>query len=81
LRHRLTLFGTSACHLCEQAEAIVLASLPVATYELYRVDIAADPGLFNKYGLLIPVLEREGAPGPLCWPFDKKALLNFLATE
>jgi len=78
LQYRLTLFGTSACHLCEQAEELILASLTAGTYGLNKVDIAADEELLAKYGAFIPVLEQEGRARTLSWPFDKEKLLHFL---
>jgi len=79
LLHRFTLFGTSACHLCELAEALLLASLVPGTYELYKIDIASENHLLEKYGLLIPVLELAGREQYLAWPFDQQKLLAFLA--
>jgi len=73
------LYGTSACHLCEQAEDL----LRQATREsrgggFIKVDISDSEGLFAHYGLRIPVLKRrDGAE--LCWPFDAAELADFLA--
>jgi len=78
LPYRLTLFGTSACYLCEQAEALIVSSLTYGTYELRKVDIASESNLLEKYGIFIPVLEQEGVARPLYWPFDKEKLLAFL---
>lgn len=68
-----TLYGTSACHLCELAEAL-LAQLLAGFDEARRprielVDIADDDALIDRYGSRIPVLRRaDGAE--LAWPFD-----------
>jgi hypothetical protein len=78
LPHYLTLYGTPACHLCDQAEELLVACLPPGTYHLVKVDVAEDDDLLGKYGLLIPVLELEGLVGGLHWPFDRKKLLDFL---
>lgn len=77
--YRLILFGTSACHLCELAEELILVSLVLGSYELRKVDIASEDDLLNKYGMFIPVLEQEGKAEALYWPFDKEKLLDFLA--
>lgn len=69
----LTLFGTSACHLCELAEALV-QRLGVP-YE--AVDISDSDELFARYGLTIPVLRREDG-AELKWPFDEAGLARFL---
>ena len=48
----ITLLGRVACHLCDDAEALVRA----AGHEVDRVDIDQDDGLVSEYGLRIPVL-------------------------
>tara|TARA_R100000687_G_scaffold77201_1_gene69580 strand:- start:745 stop:987 length:243 start_codon:yes stop_codon:yes gene_type:complete len=66
-----TLYGTSACHLCELAEA-QLEQLCLEGRDLvYRkVDIAADDSLMERYGVLIPVLRRDHDGAELNWPFQ-----------
>lgn len=69
----LILYGTSACHLCEQA-----ADLLDALGAGYRSeDISASDELFERYGLTIPVLRREDG-AELNWPFDRAALCEFI---
>ncbi len=70
----LTLFGTSACHLCELAEDLLLQ----AGVEFTTVDISESDALFERYGITIPVLRREDG-AELNWPFDETALAAFLA--
>lgn len=52
----ITLYGKPGCCLCDEAEAIVedLAN----EYPLYfkKIDITGDPGLFETYRYLIPVV-------------------------
>lgn len=69
----LELLGTSGCHLCEEAEAL-LASLGLrARY----IDIAGDDGLAERYGIRIPVLRRaDGAE--LGWPFAAADIASFV---
>ena len=74
----VTLFGTSACHLCEQALALVLAS-DAAQLLLTETDISASDDLFERYGLTIPVLRREDTGAELGWPFDAAMLADFLS--
>ena len=62
---RPVLYGTSACHLCELAEAMLLARPGVA---FDTVDISESDELFERYGLLIPVL-RHPDGRELHWPF------------
>jgi len=69
---QLTLYHTSGCHLCEQAEALLLACLAAkgtAADSLQLTDIADDEELFKRYGLLIPVLRVECTGQELNWPF------------
>lgn len=75
MRHELVLYGTSGCHLCEEAQAL-LAALEGADWQ--EVDIAEDDSLLERYGVRIPVLVRaDGAE--LGWPFDAVMLKAFLA--
>jgi len=66
----LTLYTTSGCHLCEQAEAL----LARAGLAFRPVEIADDPALFDGYALRIPVLHRCDTGAELDWPFDGAAL-------
>lgn len=70
----LTLYGTSACHLCEIAQAMLEHS--GASFEL--VDISESDSLFERYGVTIPVLKR-GDDAQLNWPFGEEELVVFLA--
>ena len=53
---------------------------PLATGEvvLQQVDIADDDELFERYGLLIPVLRRIDIGQELNWPFDQQQVLDLL---
>jgi hypothetical protein len=52
------LYSTSACHLCEQALALLQPWLAQGC-TLQVVDISESDELFERYGLLIPVLHLE----------------------
>ena len=69
----LTLYGTSACHLCELAEAL----LSRRGEPFLEVDISESDALFERYGVLIPVLRDEHGR-ELHWPFDEASLETFL---
>ena len=70
----IILYGTSCCHLCEQAEAV----LREVGVEAEHVDIAEDDGLLEKYGTRIPVLRRDDGI-ELGWPFDAERVKEFVA--
>ncbi|MDD2914349.1 MAG: glutaredoxin family protein [Gallionella sp.] len=69
------LYGTSCCHLCEKAEAVLHTAGIIAEH----IDIAADDGLLERYGTRIPVLRRIDNGAELNWPFDAAGVLRFLA--
>ncbi|MEP0202636.1 MAG: glutaredoxin family protein [Halioglobus sp.] len=74
----LVLYGTEACHLCDQAEALLVASLSTRSDSPYRkVDISTDDALFERYGWIIPVIARPDGK-ELNWPFDSVVLDEFL---
>ena len=73
------LYGTSACHLCELAEAMLEARLEQGRdFSYCKTDISESDELFERYGLLIPVLREEGVERELHWPFDPQELHDFL---
>ncbi len=71
------LFGTLGCHLCEQAEAMLL---PLVENGLLveLLDIAARPETVDDYGLRIPVLRRVDTGAELDWPFEVEQVVRFL---
>ena len=71
----LELYGTSCCHLCEEAQAILRDAGIVAQ----DIDIADDGGLLERYCVRIPVLRRTDNGAELGWPFDAVAVVQFLA--
>jgi hypothetical protein len=75
----LTLYGTSACHLCELAEEILepLVAAGIAS-PFEKQDISDDDALFEAYGERIPVL-RDCHGRELGWPFDAEAVIAWLA--
>ena len=74
----LILYGTSACHLCEIAEAMLISvgeCRPALQFE--KVDISDSDELLDRYGVSIPVLRHPGG-AELAWPFSSEDLLRFL---
>jgi len=70
----LVFYGTSNCHLCEQAKA-TLRGMGLAAE---HIDIAEDDSLLERYGTRIPVLRRADNDEELGWPFDAAAVARFL---
>ena len=69
------LYGTSGCHLCDQAKDI----LRLADIAYAPVEVADNDALFEKYGMRIPVLRRADSDAELGWPFDRIAVERFLS--
>jgi len=78
---KLTLYHTAGCHLCEQAKALILTHLDhnnLAQGCLELADIAEDNALYERYGVLIPVLRIEATNQELHWPFGLDDLQRLL---
>ncbi len=73
---RLMLFGTSGCHLCEQAKIIVNACVPEG---VDCVDIAEQEQWQQRYAVRIPVLYDPQTGQELGWPFDQTEVEGFIA--
>ena len=71
----IELYGTAACHLCDQAIAMLEH---VGCSALY-IDIASADDKFDRYALRIPVLRRADSGAELDWPFDIVAVLAFIS--
>lgn len=69
----LILYGTEGCHLCHDAQSLLL-QIGVAWQD---VDIIDHDELLERYGTRIPVLQRQGRE--LNWPFGQQDVLRFLA--
>ncbi|MDD5578680.1 MAG: glutaredoxin family protein [Methylobacter sp.] len=76
---RLVLFGTSGCHLCEQAEQLIREFLR-DDFELFieTIDIAEFEQWQEKYALRIPVLYHPETQNELGWPFDQTNIEEFI---
>ena len=78
--NQFTLYGTSACHLCETAAEMMESQREgglVFTFD--HVDISESEGLFERYGVLIPVLQHPDGR-ELNWPFSPDQLRMFLTS-
>ncbi len=71
----LVLYTTLGCHLCEQAEALILAAVGAT---VRPVEISDDAELLERYAIRIPVLRRLSTGEELDWPFDTAAVQRLL---
>jgi hypothetical protein len=78
---KLFLYTTLGCHLCEQAEAILKPLLENSDYQLTLIEIADSDALIERYGIRIPVLQRDDNQSELGWPFDADAVNAFLSAS
>jgi hypothetical protein len=76
-KRQLQLLGTSGCHLCDLAEALLVQCLDMSKVEVELIDIADDEDLIALYGIKIPVLRCTQSQKVLCWPFDALAINAF----
>ena len=72
------LYGTPECHLCEDAAAILDGLARDQGLRWRRVDIRADPALFERYRYVIPVIVIVGGP-TLAWPTTRERVRRALA--
>lgn len=74
----LVLLGTQACHLCEQAQALIISFQSLLKVDVYVEDIAESAEQVERYGLRIPVLLDDKSNDELDWPFNPEQLQKWL---
>lgn len=76
---RLLLFGTSGCHLCEQAEEIIRDYLSDRFDQWVDIlDIAEFEQWQAQFAIRIPVLYHPETQKELGWPFDQTQVEEFI---
>ncbi|MBV1906308.1 MAG: glutaredoxin family protein [Pseudomonadales bacterium] len=76
----LTLYSTSACHLCEQAISL-LSNIPeVSEFKVVIQDISESVELVERFGLRIPVVQADSTACDLGWPFNEEDVKQYLAS-
>lgn len=73
-----TLYGTSGCHLCDNALAIIQPLLLRFDVLLTQIDISGNEALEDQYGIRIPVLACNGKE--LGWPFNAAEVEELLTS-
>lgn len=74
----IRLYGTSGCHLCEDALSLLLQLAERVPLAIEEVDIAESTELMQRYGLRIPVVALGASGCELGWPFDLQTLQLFI---
>jgi glutaredoxin len=62
------LYGTSGCHLCDDAERLLAHASAALRLDWTYIDIALDDELVARYGTRIPILRINHHE--LNWPFS-----------
>ncbi len=76
----LRLYGTSGCHLCDDALIEINSAIePLSAtlnIHLSEIDIIEDDSLYDQYQTKIPVLtiDIENQTKMLCWPFNQQVV-------
>jgi len=68
---QVILYTTAGCHLCNLAEAILLALPAHYQLEISSIEIGDSDELVERYGIRIPVLEFSDG-SELGWPFAQQ---------
>lgn len=77
----LYLYTSVGCHLCEQAEALLVEVMGAQSERVLPVEVADSDELMASYALRIPVVAGSNRAGEWCelgWPFDAGELWTFL---
>lgn len=73
----VTLYSTVGCHLCEEAELLLVRLRDSHTQLSWQtIDIADSDDLVERYGIRIPVVRMDDSE--LGWPFNLNELAEFL---
>lgn len=75
---QLVLYTTSHCHLCEQAEALLIHLKDQYEINLIPIEISDDDELTEKYGIKIPVIKRIDNQTELNWPFSENDIVMLI---
>ena len=60
MKHQITIYTKSDCHLCERAKQVIARCRKKASLELVEVDISQSKELMERYGQDIPVILLDG---------------------
>lgn len=74
----LEFYTMIACHLCEDAEKILMQAKGVKAYRMTTVEISVDERLLDLYGKLVPVVKNLETQQELFWPFGVLDVMQLL---
>lgn len=74
----LELYTTSHCHLCEEAEALLVEVGEELSFNYNKIEISDNEDLLTTYGAKIPVLRNMSTQQELCWPFNKQSIYKLI---
>lgn len=78
---QLNLYSTSHCHLCEEAESLIVNLSEKYDIQWQVIEISENDELLECYGLKIPVVKHMGNHKEIYWPFSKMELEQFVASD
>ena len=58
--HRVLLYSRRACHLCDEARAVLMAERGRSAFAFEEIFIDGDDGLEQEHGLRVPVVVVDG---------------------
>jgi len=74
----LCLYTTSFCHLCDQAESILIRLSQRYNLMWDKIDIADDFALLELYEIKIPVIKASNCNIEISWPFSESDIENLI---
>lgn len=77
----LNLYSTSHCHLCEQAESLLVTLSNQYDISWMLVEITDNAELLESYEIKIPVLKRLSDQSEIVWPFTIVDVEQFITAE
>ncbi len=75
---QFVLYSTSHCHLCEQAEKLLINLQHEYEFQWDIIEISNDAGLIDQYGIRIPVIKCINTNAELNWPFTQNDMMKLI---
>lgn len=75
---QFVLYSTSHCHLCEQAEKLLINLQHEYEFQWEIIEISNDGDLIDQYGIRIPVIKCINTNAELNWPFTQNDIMKLI---